>query len=452
MSTTPASPPTLDNIDGVIEQEIEDNATQGNESLITDDIEDALAVDPFGPRALNTISDTSTAVQAVHNAFIRMSPEHLETGSLEQFAEQAIGRAASEDISNNLVVVSQATIAPLENIAIYTRDAIYGMLLHEGYEPWRELRASISFVTNYREMEVRVEPSSDLAAVQHVRIQTPYYEVAFTPNFIASVAASAPLTVNVMAGNIHTVQFSHEVNSPLILSVPPLPSTATAYQTLTSIEGATALTKYNPASSLLEARISSSGTFTTRENRVNFGDIQGLSTEMQRAIRELASQNIVFGTDGNQFNPEDSINRAEIAAITVRMLGRLDPFAVSNFVDVQPNDWFYVAVSSAYSDGIMQGKGRYFFPSLIITRNQLTSVAARILRIEMNYHTPSNPNQYLSRFTDRDDFASWSLGDLSLATRAGIVIPRTDGRFLPDAPVNRGDAALMLHRMYLRLW
>ena len=93
-----------------------------------------------------------------------------------------------------------------------------------------------------------------------------------------------------------------------------------------------------------------------------------------------------------------------------------------------------------------------FLPSLDITRNQLTSVTARILRVEMNYHTPSNPNRYLSRYTDRGDFASWSLGDISLATRAGIIIPRTDGRFLPNAPVNRGDAALMLHRMYQRLW
>jgi len=450
-TTTPATSPTLNNTEGGIEEDNEEDAAHDNEGHSADEIEDALEDDPFGPRALSTISDTSTAVQAVHNAFIRMSPEYLETGLLELFAEQAIGRAASGDVSGNLVVVSQASIAPLENIAIDTRDAIYGMLLQEGYEPWRDLRANISFVTNYREMEIRVEPSSYQAAVQHVKVRTPYYEVTFPSNFIVSEATDDPLTVNVMAGNIHTIQFSREVNSPLILSVPPLYSTTTAYQTLMSIEGATALTKYNPASSLLEARISFSGIFTTRVNRVDFEDIQGLSAEMQRAIRELASQNIISGTGRNRFGPNDSISRAEIATITVRMLGRLDPSAVSSFVDVRPNNWFYVAVSSAYMNGIMRGQGRYFLPSSVITRNQVTSVAARILRIEMNYRTPSNPNRYLSRYTDRNDFASWSLGDISLATRAGIVIPRTDGRFLPNAPVNRGDAALLLYRMYQRL-
>jgi len=73
----------------------------------------------------------------------------------------------------------------------------------------------------------------------------------------------------------------------------------------------------------------------------------------QRAIRELAHQ-------------EDSISRAKIASISVRMLGQFDPFAVSRFVDVRQNDWFYASVSSAYNRRIMLGNGRYFYPSLIM--------------------------------------------------------------------------------------
>ena len=203
--------------------------------------------------------------------------------------------------------------------------------------------------------------------------------------------------------------------------------------------------------SLLEARIGFSGTYSTRVNHVNFEDIQELSPEMQRAIRELASQNIVFGTERNRFNPEAPISRAEIAAITMGMLHQLDPLAVSNFDDVRQNDWFYASVSSAYTRRIMQGNGRYFYPSLIITRSQLTSVAARILRNE-GFSTPSNPNQYLSWFTDRNDIESWSVEDISLATQAGIVTLRADGRLLPNAPVTKGEAALMLHRTYLKIF
>ena len=447
--TTPPTSPPSNNTEEDTEDD-EGDAPEDNEDPNTVDIE-ALEDDPFGPRALDTISDTSTAVHAVHNAFIKMSPEYLDAGVLELFAEQAIGRAASGDVSGNLVVVSQATIAPFENIAINTRDAIYGMLHQEGYEPWRELRANVSFVTNYREMEVRLEPSSYQAAVQYAKIRTPYYEVTFPSNFIASEVANAPLTVNIMAGNIHTVQFSRVVSSPLILSVPPISNIAPAYQTLTSIEGATALTKFNPTSSLLEARIGSSGTLSTGANRVNFGDIQGLSPEMQMAIRALASQGVVFGNGSNRFGPEDLISRAEIASITVRMLDQLDPFAVSRFDDVRQSDWFYAAVGSAYNRRIMQGNGRFFYPSSIITRNQLTSVSARILRNE-GFSIPSNPNHYLSRFTDRNDFARWSLGDISLAAKENIVIPREDGRFRPNALVNRGYAAQMLYRTYLRIF
>jgi len=429
----------------------EEDDSQDTGGTITGDNGGALEEDPFGPRALNTIYDTTTAVQAVHNAFIRMSPEYLETGLLELFAEQAIGRAASGDVSGNVVVVSQATIAPFENIAIDTRDAIYGMLRQEGYEPWRELRANISFVTNYREMELKVEPSPYQGEVQHVNIRTPYYEVTFPKNFFASEVADDPLTVNIMAGNIHTINFSREVELPLILSVQPLDSIEPAYQTLKSIEGETAHTKYNPASGLLDTSIGVGGIFTTAGTApVSFGDIQGLSEEMQDAIDYLARKNFIRGTGINRFSPENSINRAEIASITVRMLGMLDPSAGGRFDDMHPSNWFYASVNSAYNHGIMQGNGRSFYPSLIITRSQLTSVSARIFR-KTGLSTPSNPNHHLLRFTDRNDIESWSVEDIALATQLGIVIYRTDGYFLPNAHVNRGDAALMLHRMYQRL-
>lgn len=79
-------------------------------------------------------------------------------------------------------------------------------------------------------------------------------------------------------------------------------------------------------------------------------------------------------------------------------------------------------------------------------------LSARVLRNQMGYRPPVNQEAVLQIFTDRSDFADWSLSDIALATRENLVTRRADGRFLPREPMTRGDAALVLYRLYMRLW
>jgi len=204
---------------------------------------------------------------------------------------------------------------------------------------------------------------------------------------------------------------------------------------------------------MLDARMRESGTYTVVENRVDFSDIQHLSREMQEGIRMLAAQRIISGTGAGRFSPGDSITRAQMATLSMGMLGRLDPNASSNFADVQRADWFFGAVGSANRHGLMHGVGNnQFAPNQVMPRDQLMTLAARILSNEMGYRNPANPNQHLQVFTDRNNFAAWSVPYLALATRENLVVFRADGQFLPTTPMTRGDAALALYRLYLRLW
>jgi len=410
-------------------------------------------INPLSPQALNRVTNTATAVQAVRNVLISMTSEELETGLLEMFAEQAIGRAASQTVSGSSIALNQTTIAPLQTTAINTRDAIYAMFREEGYTSRRDLSANVSFVsTNAQSTEILVEPSVNQAEVQHVRIRTPQYELAFPPNFTASEVTNAPLTVTVTTGNSYTVNFSRPVEDTLRLSVAPLQGDR-SNQTLMNSARGPMVTRYNPATGLLDARIRASDTYVVVRNRVDFGDIQHLSSEMQEAIRILASQGVITGTGAEQFSPDNSINRAQVAALTMRMLGRLDPNADGNFVDVQRNDWFFGAAGSANRHGIMTGtEANRFSPTLVIPRDQLTVISARILSGEMGYRNPANPSQFLQVFADRNDFADWSLPYIALAARENMVIFRADGRFMPRASMTRGDVALALHRLYLRMW
>jgi len=174
---------------------------------------------------------------------------------------------------------------------------------------------------------------------------------------------------------------------------------------------------------------------------------------MQRAIRTLAAKGIIDGMTPTEFAPDEPLTRAQVAALVTRVLGINDPTAPANFTDVTQNDWFFVAVNTANRQNIMTGTGgRMFSPHVNTPRDQLVALSARILREEMRYRTPANPMNYLQEFADADDFAAWSLPDLSLATRENLVVRRADGRFVPSGTITRGEAAIILYHLYRRIW
>jgi len=39
-----------------------------------------------------------------------------------------------------------------------------------------------------------------------------------------------------------------------------------------------------------------------------------------------------------------------------------------------------------------------------------------------------------------------------LATRENLVVKRTDGKFMPKGTMTREDAAIILYRMFSRIW
>ena len=196
-----------------------------------------------------------------------------------------------------------------------------------------------------------------------------------------------------------------------------------------------------------------SGTYTVRDNRVDFTDITDKSREMQEAINVLASKGIINGTTTTTFGPDGRITRAEIAALVVRTLSLLDQNADGRFSDVSRSDWFFGAVGSAKRHGIVNGTSpTTFTPRNTILKEQIVAICARTLKSVMNYRNPSNVPGILSSYTDSTSIAQWGLDDIALATRENLIVRRTDGRFNGSTTMTRGDAAIILYRMFMKIW
>ena len=223
------------------------------------------------------------------------------------------------------------------------------------------------------------------------------------------------------------------------------------YQAVVKDDGKATASKYNPATTAIDGKINTSGTYVVQTNQKNFSDIANKSAEMQKAIRYLASKGIINGTTETTFSPDQTISRAQIASLMVQALGKMDNSATANFTDVPKNAWYYHQAASSQKHGLFSGyEDNTFRGGNAIQKDQLIHVAGNVLVKEMGYKAPGNPSAYLSKYSD--NVAGWAQPMAALATKENLVVYRTNGTFGGKSTMTRGDAAIIIYRLFMKIW
>ena len=216
------------------------------------------------------------------------------------------------------------------------------------------------------------------------------------------------------------------------------------------------LSRHNPITNTIDARIQTGGTFHLRTHELSFADIAATSPQSQRAILKLAAVGIMPGTPrdtGYYFRPDSTITRAELAAAVVMALGLPDTAAPNRFTDITPYDWYYRAVATAVAHNLMQGfDDGTFRGDWAITKQDMVLTVAEALMGHIGYQIPPNTENILLRYHDRDLLELWAAPAIALATAADVLIYREDGLFAPNSVMTRGDAAVVLYRLFSRVW
>jgi hypothetical protein len=454
---------------------------------------------------LATVTNKDTALAAIRAAARAMTAEQKQSATgidlVTLFAEECVAQAARTTVSGGAITINQAGIAALQAVALDVAKAADAVLAEEGVVTRRAIRADVKLKTNTSAVTITLNPSAAATTADNVRVETPGYAVSIPASFIKAEAGDAPLTITAaeldavgaagVYGGIRLVplsagggfvpalsradgirpydtapdgpaptaapkrlkiDFDREVDGNVKISLPTADGDPT-YQTVAGEDGGVAVgSKYNPVTETIDVRISKSDTYMVKENKRDFGDIAGKPKEMRDAIEVLASKGIITGS-GGKFNPDNPITRAEIAQIIIKTLAKLDPSADGGFSDVKRSDWYFGAAGSAKRHGIFTGSGGRFMPGDNITKVEIVAVAARTLRGEMGYKHPAGVDALLdAAYKDASSIASWGKGDVSLATRENLVVPRGDGMFNGGGTMTRGDAAIILYRMFTKLW
>ncbi|MDJ0923313.1 MAG: DUF4397 domain-containing protein [Acidimicrobiia bacterium] len=163
-----------------------------------------------------------------------------------------------------------------------------------------------------------------------------------------------------------------------------------------------------------------------------FGDDNGNVHE--KNINVIALLGITLGTSEDNFSPNDSVTRGQMAAFVRRALGL--PSSSMDFFTDDDDSIFEDDINAIAAVGITVGTGDgEFSPNDTITRGQMAAFLKRAFNI---------PASEIDAFTDDD--GSIFEDDINAIAAAGIAVGTGDGEFSPNDPVTRAQMATFLAR------
>ena len=188
--------------------------------------------------------------------------------------------------------------------------------------------------------------------------------------------------------------------------------------------------------------------YTLIYNPIKFNDVE--RHWAKDAINDMGSRLVVSGVGSNNYDPDRSITRAEMAAIMVRALG-LEPSTGTNaFNDVVASAWYCKYVETASTYGIIKGNGDGTFdPNGTITREQAMTMLSRAMKVAglTVSLTDSDISGLLAGYADSTSLSDYAKEGTMSCIKAGIVSGTSKTTLSPKNCVTRAEVAVMSERL-----
>ena len=168
-----------------------------------------------------------------------------------------------------------------------------------------------------------------------------------------------------------------------------------------------------------------------------FSDIE--NHEAKAAIEKWVGYGVTHGSYGGLFRPDDEINRAELAAILVHLIGYTSQSAQKPF-DINENDWFYNDIMKLVAANVMRGSNGYVRPYASVSREEAVTIIARAFKISERLDGRIN-------FVDSNNISTWAKGLVHNMQLAGYLTFFGD-EFSPTKKITRSEVILILDAMF----
>lgn len=416
----------------------------------------------------NMVSDTYfTAIRSIPDAD-KQNPVIVE--GLTQAGELVITAASSEKLTpvNGQFVITSELISRLEGNASKAKSAVQQALSQNKIVPARELivNAEILSLPAQNEYIFKLNKSGLVGRkdIDYITVYAGDAKLLFNVATAERLFQSQPvIVIHLVKENNggYRIQFLDEQGQELsgiasnIQLILPANYANAVHSSMFYVNGKTKEPiggKYNPSKNGMEAEINRSGTYLVEENSKSFPDMNGRDPELKQAVQFLGSKGIVSGKGNGNFMPDSLLTRAEFTTMLVKAFNAMDESAKESFSDVEPPQWHYPFIASSEKNHIVEGyPDGTFKPDRTIERQEMTAIGARFLHERKHYFYPSNPEEYLNQFIDKETVSKWAKPTMSLAVKQRLIDVPADKQIKAKEAVTRGEAARMLYRLYLQL-
>lgn len=183
---------------------------------------------------------------------------------------------------------------------------------------------------------------------------------------------------------------------------------------------------------------------TTPTSATNFPDVSQ-DYWARPFIQALADRNIISGFPDGSFKPEQTITRAEFAAIIQKAFNQTQARQLpgGGFRDVPSNYWAAGAIARAYETGFMSG-----YPDNSFRPNQQIPKVQAIVALTSGLRLSAGDTATLSSFyTDATTIPNYATGQVASATQANLVVNYPDVKvFNAERRLTRAEAAAHLYQ------
>ncbi|NEP02011.1 MAG: DUF1565 domain-containing protein [Symploca sp. SIO2E9] len=165
-------------------------------------------------------------------------------------------------------------------------------------------------------------------------------------------------------------------------------------------------------------------------------------------VASLSSQELVSGFTDGSFKPDTPMNRAQYAALIVKVFNPNARRPAKQFIDVPSNFWASTVISQAYRGGFLSGfPDQTFRPQQRLRRiNLITSLVSGLSlpRVEKQGLTTK---EVLAKYEDRDKIPEYAQAAVAAATIAGLIVSYPETKLLqPIKEATRAEATAFVYQ------
>lgn len=154
---------------------------------------------------------------------------------------------------------------------------------------------------------------------------------------------------------------------------------------------------------------------------------------------------LIDGTGGGMFSPEDGITRAQFIVMFGRAFGVSDVEANSVFEDVSVESYYFSYVNWAVEEGYIGGiSPKQFSPESVLTLEQMCVILANYV----NKHADVLQLQELTEeYKISGNVSAWAETSIQLCRKCGLISTDSWGDIYPSSEVSRADAVVAVVRL-----